>query len=133
MSLIPDELPFVPHRRPTSPNDVERDAGTSRELEIENTTVEDDSNTDTIHVSDVSSSSIEPQDVAPVNELDADDIMVIQGTTPNDMEQRMTLRQLRDMCSEMNLPTTGKKAELASRIFQERERSNDDSKISQPF
>ena len=120
MSLIPDKLP-VPERR--------------RIATREETTVPD-----TIPVTETPMAPTVPEekdgnaieitrDVVPeptAAEEGADDVLVIKATTQSDMEQRMTLRQLRDMCAEMNLPTTGKKAELVSRIIEERERSKGD-------
>lgn len=129
MSLIPDKLP-VPERRRLVPQESPPLTEASREppppspekaTPTEPITVEQPEK-DVVHVVDESTPPPESKDEV-TNADNAEDVMVIEATTQSDMEQRMTLRQLRDMCSERNLPTTGKKAELVARIIEDRERS----------
>ena len=129
MSLIPDKLP-VPERRRVAPQEPPPLTEATREppppspekvTTTEPITVERPEE-DVIHVVDESTPPPESKDEV-ANADNAEDVMVIEATTQSDMEQRMTLRQLRDMCSERNLPTTGKKAELVARIIEDRERS----------
>ena len=134
MSLIPDKLP-VPERRrvvpqePPPPSPV-KETRVPSPTPVEVATTEppavEQSEEDVIHVVDESttppSSAVESKDEV-TNDENSEDVMVIEATTQSDMEQRMTLRQLRDMCSERNLSTTGKKAELVARIIEDRERS----------
>ena len=135
MSLIPDKLP-VPERRrvvpqgPPPPPSPVKETRVPSPTPVEVETVEppavEQSEEDVIHVVDESttppSSAVESKDEV-TNDENSEDVMVIEATTQSDMEQRMTLRQLRDMCSERNLSTTGKKAELVARIIEDRERS----------
>ena len=50
-----------------------------------------------------------PESTAAASEESRDDLIV-------NMEQRLTLRQLREMCTERGLESTGKKAELVARL-----------------
>ena len=54
--------------------------------------------------------NVEEDDAANSVADPADELVIV------DMEQRMTLRQLRDMCSERGLSTAGRKSDLVARI-----------------
>ena len=130
MSLIPDRLP-TPERRsivtentkkeekekppppPSSPEPQEAETPLREEEDAAN--VPEQPMETTVEIPTVTS------DAGPIAD---DDVMVIEATTQSEMEQRMTLRQLRDMCTGMNLATGGKKSELVARIIEARERSN---------
>ena len=129
MSLIPDKLP-VPERRRIAPQEPLPSAEAKRTpsppspkdvTTTEPITVEQPDE-GVIHVVDESPPPPEPKK-NDTNDENPEDVVVIEATTQSDMEQRMTLRQLRDMCSERGLPTTGKKADLVARIIEDRERS----------
>jgi len=63
-----------------------------------------------------------PEETTPASGVvdDTTDEIVIEATTHKDMEQRMTLRQLRDTCTEMGLVASGKKSELVARVLEAR-------------
>lgn len=140
MSLIPDRLP-TPERRPvvttrptkeekrelpppSSPEPARPDAETPERGEVE--VVREDVEAH-VAVQPIETTVEIPAVTSvpgPIAGDSTDDVMIIEATTQSEMEQRMTLRQLRDICSGMNLVTTGKKAELVARIIEARERSN---------
>lgn len=129
MSLIPDNLP-VPERRrvgsqdpPPPPVEATRVPSPPPPVEEVKTTAEDEKPEEEEEVIRVDESAPTPAADEATDAENSEDVMVIEATTQSDMEQRMTLRQLRDMCSERNLSTTGKKAELVARIIEDRERS----------
>ena len=124
MSLIPDKLPMPGRRR----------IATLEETTVPKPCPETETPPPPIVPEETDGDAVEiTQNVAADPTITTEegsgvrsDVLVIETATQSDMEQRMTLRQLRDMCAEMNLPVMGKKAEVVSRIIEERERSKGD-------
>jgi hypothetical protein len=96
-SLIPDVLPATERRQPAMEIEHAMDTPDVDDDEVPDRTIPEETTTD---------------------------IVIKEPVTQSDMEHRLTLRQLRDMCNELNISSTGKKADLVSRIIEERERSN---------
>lgn len=53
-----------------------------------------------------------------------DEVVVIEADPRREMEQRMTLRQLRETCKDLGLGATGNKSELVGRIIDHEGRSD---------
>ena len=56
--------------------------------------------------------------VAPIEAKTATETKEVGLADPKEMERTMTLRQLRDLCTQQNLPSNGKKSELVARLHQ---------------
>ena len=90
--------PVPPRRKPSRPNHDATKIVLDNDCEVSEVRKDDESNDSSKHM-DVQSADSPDEDL-----------------TVEDLERTKTLKQLRDMCTELGLPNNGKKGDLARRI-----------------